>query len=431
MENSLYFFITYTSKEKENDFSNFLENLECIVSNENFNNNYYSFNKIYKVSKSDGNSNHNYCYEFEIDNNKYCITFNNKDKTFIFDVCLTIKGKYLMNICPNIIDQNRVNYSDKLEYFINALEKDKKMEKINELYKEAIDLLYKKGNFDFLIYLFIKVYKDKELCSLLFKNIRKLLLNETKMFDRNKNLKIYESNFNKIIQESKQLIEKNNYNMIDFYGLILCYYNYYDYENFTMLINSIYKENPETLYEILIIYKIHMINEINQNMDFFDNFLNYAIKKEEFTFIIDVFNYITDLEIFLCILDKNKENIWKKTIMINSRNVDINKNIIIINGYLNMKKIGDNEEETEGKSDKKFISIIKSIIQFSLEKNIFFTYFKNNFWKNILSYFNKPKFYYIYNCYLLRQVFIQYHQLVLKIFEKEKKLKGIKKEAMI
>ena len=173
-----------------------------------------------------------------------------------------------------------------------------------------------------------------------------------------------------------------------------------------------------------------MINEINQNMDFFDNFLNYAIKKEEFTFIIDVFNYITDLEIFVCILNKNKENIEKKIIMINSRNIDINKNIIIINGFLNMKKIGYNEEETERKLDKKFINNIKSIIQYSLEKNIFFTYFKNNFWKKILNYFIEPKSDSIYNCYLLRQVFIQYHKLVLETFKTEKELNSIKKEAI-
>ena len=47
--------------------------------------------------------------------------------------------------------------------------------------------------------------------------------------DRNKNLEQYSSFFCKIISEDDNLIKNNGYEAIKFYAIILCYFNYYDY----------------------------------------------------------------------------------------------------------------------------------------------------------------------------------------------------------
>jgi len=77
-----------------------------------------------------------------------------------------------------------------------------------------------------------------------------------KNMDRNKKLENYNSHFCRIASEVNNLIKTNNYNYntIQFYGIIFCYFNYYDYNNFLIHFNNLYEENREALYEILLIY---------------------------------------------------------------------------------------------------------------------------------------------------------------------------------
>jgi len=75
------------------------------------------------------------------------------------------------------------------------------------------------------------------------------------------------------------------------------------------------------------------------------------------------------------------------------------------------------------------ITNIKSIINFCKEKNTFLIYFTSNFWRYVLNYYNEPKQDNIEICFKLRQIFIDYHDLVKKVFEKRDAKFTIKKDA--
>lgn len=66
-------------------------------------------------------------------------------------------------------------------------------------------------------------------------------------------LKYYTSIFNQIISKSEKLIVDNNYNAIKFYGILLCYLNFYDYENFNFLLDKLYKKRPKDLFYLFTI----------------------------------------------------------------------------------------------------------------------------------------------------------------------------------
>ena len=66
---------------------------------------------------------------------------------------------------------------------------------------------------------------------------------------------------------------------------------------------------------------------------------------------------------------------------------------------------------------------------FSNVKKIFLIYFKNDFWKYILNYYNEPQQMNIKICFKLRKLFIEYYELVKKIFAEESKF-SIKNNAI-
>ena len=76
------------------------------------------------------------------------------------------------------IDQKFMKYQDKLDLFLEALKQNREENKNELLYKETIDLYYKKGNFSFLISLFAKIYQEKKLCESLLQ----------KFYDMNKKI---------------------------------------------------------------------------------------------------------------------------------------------------------------------------------------------------------------------------------------------------
>ena len=462
----LYFFITYTRKQKENDKDiDFIVpekkelKPECIYIEELYENQLYYYNKIFKVSKSagKGKKGNTFYFEFLINDEKYIISFDSKGNTFIYDVSLEV-GKKIIDIRRKV-NQNK-EYYETIEYFIKALEKNGEEKNIDELYKETIELYSKKKGFTFMIILFLKIYQKKDLCPELLKIFKKINENpkdNEKNMDRKSFLKDYSSKFKSIKSEADTIIENNNYNFIEFYGIVLCYLNYYDYQNFSSIINELYNKQPENLYEILLIYNAHFKYPINQNLDFFNKFISYAIEKKEFSVFEKGLNYIKDIETFLKIIEKNKDKIYEKY---NSQKIEK----IIKLDDLKFKKKTDLEEESEistkivmeetesdtisktikecteetnsnaeKKTDKSIFEVIdniKSIIDFCQEKKTFLVYFTNNFWQYILNYYNEPKIDNKYICSILREVFKKYHELVLKIFEKKDIKFTIKKDAI-
>ena len=457
----LYFFITYNRSEKENkDDINFvvpekkdLQPESIFGDDPQYENPYYYYNKLFKVSKSagKGKKGNNYHFEFEINDEKYIIKFDSKGSTFIYDVNLEV-GKRIIDIRRKIT-QNK-EYYETIEFFIKALKENGEENIIDDLYKETIKLYENKKGFALLIVLFLKIYQKKDLCIQLLQIFKKMNENpkdNEKNMDRKSFLKDYNSKFKSILSEANELIKNNGYNLIEFYGIILCYLNYYDYETFASVINDLNDKNSEDLYEILLIYNAHFKNPINQDLVFFNKFISYAIAHKDFPSFEKGLNYIKDIETFLNIIEKNKNKIFekynsqKKDKIIKLDDLKFKKNYVkdetqieVDTKGVSTKIISKNTKEQESKdinskkkdSIFKVIDNIKSLINFCKEKKGFLIYFTNNFWKYILNYYNEPTQNNIEICFKLRQMFIKYHDLVLEVFEKKDAKFTIKKEAI-
>ena len=460
----IYFFITYFRKQKENPSEiDFIvpENKEkqpiIVYFDEQVKNPFYFYNKILKVSKTagEGKKGNNYYFEFEINDEKYVISFDSKGNTFIYEVNLEV-GKKIIDIKRGI-NQSKEYYKT-IEYFLKALEKDRKESLIDNFYKETIKLYSNKKGFVFLIELFLKIYQKKNLCPELLSIFKDINLNpkeNAKNMDKSALLKDYTSKFKEIKSEAEKLIETNNYNFVEFYGIILCYLNYYDYENFCLVVNKLYKKNSSNLYEILLIYSEHFDNAINQNFDFFDSFIKYSLKKD-FQIFEKSLKYIKDIETYLNIIEKNKEKIFENY---NSSKIekiikldDLKFKKLFVEDESNKMQRSTQEKVNNSETSltlskgiisfnvdkKKFKDIlevidnIKSIIKFCNDKNTFVIYFTNNFWQYVLNYYNEPKSDNIVICSKLRETFILYHKLVFKIFkDKDVKKFTIKRDVSI
>jgi len=452
----IYFFISYekNQKEDESDIDMILKEkneLKCIYVDEKYEDQIYYCNRIFKIRKSAGKreKGNNYYFEFQKNDDQYILKFDSKGSIFIYDVILEV-GKKMIEIRRKI--NHNKEYYKTIEFFIKALKKNGEENLIDILYKETIELYSMKEGFTFMIELFLKIYQKKNLCIQLLQAFKKINQNSKDMEknkDRKIHLKDYISKFNSIKSEADKIIKDNNYNYIEFYGVVLCYLNYYDYESFISVVNELYNKKPEDLYEILLIYNAHFKPQINQEFGFYNKFIPYAIANKDFSIFEKGLKYIQDIETFLNIIANNKEAIFEKY---NSKKID---NIIKLD-YLQFKKyeephiidVEGNEAKDNSKNnneqckedinsnDKKYKSImkiienIKSIIVLCKDKKTFLIYFTNNFWKYTLNYYNDPSQENIYICFKLREIFIEYHDLIIKVFEKEDTKFTIKKEAI-
>ena len=124
-------------------------------------------------------------------------------------------------------------------------------------YIKILLLYIQKKGFNFFIPLFTKVYKEQNLCEELIKNRdtdEKLKVNN---MDRKAILIVYTSVYQNILAKTKvndDATEINNikYNTVDFYGIILCYLNYYDKEKFSEVIDELSRKDLENLYTVII-----------------------------------------------------------------------------------------------------------------------------------------------------------------------------------
>ena len=414
---SLYFFITYSLKQKENQ-----KEIEFVVPKENelkplniyqeeiFRSPYYIYNKIFKVSKAanKGHKKNNYFFEFHIDEEKYLISFDSKGSTFIYDVSLEV-GKRILDITTPI-RQNK-DYYQKMEFFIEAL-KDEGV--FNDFFAETIKIYSIKKGFTFLIMLFLEIYqKINDLKKDIFPNLLEVFkkTNENpkdnaKNMDRIPLLKDQNSKFLSIQSSANKIIEQNNLNFIEFYGILLSYFNYYDYENFMKIVNELYEEKNKRnyLFEIMLIYDTHFFNKINiQNNDFYDMFIKYSIDKD-FTIFSKGLNYIPNIETYIEIIEVNKKKIYEKY------NADKLKKIIKLD-KLKFKQPFKEPNEVDNNYKNRYMGInevinkIKSIIDFCNDNNTFLIYFTNNFWQYTLNYYNEPEQDNIFICFDLRNTF--------------------------
>ena len=417
---NIYFLIFYPRKQKEKSnefiFSESEITPEKIFTNEiQQEKGIYSYQKIFKFN---GKADNKYNFEFEIGKDNYIISFEVKENSFIYDVELKKGNKILKNIAKEIIDQ-KADYHKKLNIFLEALKKNKEEDKREALYKETIDLFAKKKGFIFLISLFVQIYKNKELCPLLmekFKEMNSKTKENEKNMDRSKDLEQYVKTFKEISSLADNLIESNDYDPIQFYGILLSYLNYYDHKNFLKIFEKLFNERWECLYEILLIYYSHFLNPIKQDLDFFVKFFNYSASNKDFNNFENGLNYIRDIETCVIVIEKTKEQIYDKY-------VNSNNSFKPIKFKANLELI----KKEKSKEIEEIIGAIESIIKYSKEKNALLVYFTSNFWIKILKDYNISDELNIKNCYELREIFIKYNNLVNDIFENDKK-SDIKKD---
>ena len=378
----LYFFVYYWCEQKEKSKNiKFLvledkyEQPESVYFKGEFDGKKFNCIRIFKTRKKTPTGNNgeqkpqDYYFEFSIGENKYVISFEAERKNiFIFDVTLKV-GKRIIDI-QRKIDQSKIEYDDKIEYFLEALKKDDEDDLIDDFYQEAIDLYSQKKSFFFLISLFIKIYQKKDICSKLlikFKEINEDKKNNDNNMDRKAKLKNYTSNFENILKnEAEQLINNNKYDTIEFYGLILCYLNYYDKENFSEAITKLYNQNQKDLFEILLIYHTHFFYPIKQESNLLNEFIVYTIKQKKFDFFQIGLNYIKDVEILIKILEENKEKIYEKYFKSKEQKevekyvIKIDKNIKFKNQNnkkeINNESLGEQNNNSEDKTQQEFSS---------------------------------------------------------------------------
>ena len=422
-----YFVIIYSREEKEEpkDMTFGKDSKikpEIILSEEKKIHDYkYTYKKVLKFNNIEPKKKAEFSFFLGKDDYKYFISFEIEDKTFIYDICLEKRDKYLNKIPKFELEQKSLKYKDKFDLFAKALKKNNEQNKLKQLYFETIEVFSKKSSFSFLISLFGEIYKEKNSCSLLLKKFYEMNIVAAKGKKSNKNNSDRETNLGekdikklmgKISEESEHIIKSNGYDPIHFYGILLCYFNYYDYNIFEKNINKLYKENSDILYEILLVYYSHFIKQlIEEDIDknFFVNFFEYIISNKDFSYINIGLSFITNVHTFIIVIDETKEKIYNKFI----KNENNKEKFIYI----------ELEDNLTIKIDEinKIIKGIKSINEYSEKIKTLLVYFKSVFWKeNLLKEFGKPLKEYFEICYTLRNIFFKYNTIMQSICDKER-----------
>ena len=400
--NKEYFFILYLKKvysEDADDKVQFInlkdkDNIpKCILTKEKDK----FIVKIFKFNPKPAQDN-KIKLEFFYDGKKYELILEKfTNKTFLFDVDLTLQSKYKKLEQPK-------RESEKMNYFDEALSVQKEYEKMNTLYKDSINLCTKKPSLQFLINIFVKIY-NTELCSKLLDIFNKKI--DKLVEDNNKdNLQKYKFDFDQIVENREDIISKFSLNSIDFYGLILCYFNICNNEKYKELFDKLSKkeEGKKIIFEIMLTYKLFFKNQTSINKDLLDEFIKYASTKKDFTiFKNEALFYLKDINTFLEIMENNKDNIIK------------------IKSFepIEVLQIKDDENIKFGIINPK----IESITDFSKKQKKLLINLNGKFWENLAKKSYGISRDNIELCSTIREIFKNYNSMVLDILPDDNKIK--------
>ena len=196
-----------------------------------------------------------YEINFAIEKNNYIIIFEYNGNHFIYDLELNITKTFL-NIKTKINQNN--NNTEKFNIFHESLKNLNKENLYTQLYEDTINIYAQFPKFDFLINIFLKIYKNKEFCPKLLEEFKKFndkITNSIK--DKNYNninyeqyLNDYNKDFEDIVDNSEKIVSSYGYNPTYFYGLILCYLKHYNKEYFEKLLNKLSQNSKSVVFEI-------------------------------------------------------------------------------------------------------------------------------------------------------------------------------------
>ena len=170
-EKEIYFIISYPKTEKSSSYDKDIEfiseNVPAIILEKEIGS--YIELRVYKLnikqkekSKKRKQSVYIEYVKYEKDTfGKYIIDFDIQENSFVYEVRLQ---NYSCVININI-SQDIIPLYDKLEIFLEDLKHNNENDKIEKLYEDTIELYKKKKKYNLLIYLFLKLYDNKNLCS--------------------------------------------------------------------------------------------------------------------------------------------------------------------------------------------------------------------------------------------------------------------------
>ena len=188
-----------------------------------------------------------YEIEYEIEDYNFTILLTVKENNFIYSVKLKQCYKYFKELGEKDIDQNIITIYIKLKIFLEALEENNEKDKIEKLFTEIIELYNIKKNINFLLCLFIHIHDNKDLCNKLLMTFNNA--SEIGNKERDIDLGIYLNTYNKIYINADNIIKKNDYKAVNFYGIILIYFNYFD-------TNDIFAEKLINFIKNMLLYYI-------------------------------------------------------------------------------------------------------------------------------------------------------------------------------
>ena len=253
-EKEIYLLILIPYKEKI-DFKKFI-NESNIIKNIFFSKNIKKEDGTYlleiifkfKMKEEEDMKKKKHIIKFNEGDNKYIISFNIKNKSFIYSPELK-KMKANSNI-EEPIEQNIIPLYNKFNIFLNALENNDESDKEEKLFIDTINIYKNEKKFSLLITLFLKIYlKHAALCNKLIEIYYHI--NEEENTDREKYFEKDLKIFHDIYSKAEDIIKEKKYNPIYFYGILFCYFNYYDNnDNFITMSNKFYERNSDILYEI-------------------------------------------------------------------------------------------------------------------------------------------------------------------------------------
>ena len=399
--NKEYFFILYLKKvfsEEINDKVQFTSSVDkdnipkCVLTKEKDE----FIIKIFKFNPKPTREIKNKLeLEFFYDGKKYDLSLDKpKDKTFLFDVDISSKKK---------IDQTKLDTSEKMDYFNEALSMQKEYEKIKTLYNDSINLCSKRPSFQFLINIFVKVH-NTELCSKLLeifgKKIDKLIENNKK-----ENLQKYKFDFDQIIENRDDIVSKFSLNPIDFYGLIFCYLNICNKEKYKELFYKLSKkeEGKKIIFDVMLTYKLFLKKQIDISNELLNEFIKYSTNKDFKIFKDDALYYLNDINTFLEIIENNKVDIIKI------------KNFETIQ----VLKINDDEDIKFGIINPK----IEKMIVFSKEKKKLLLNLNYKFWESLAKKSSEISRDNIELCSTIRIILTNYYNMVKDILPEKDKIR--------
>ena len=110
----------------------------------------------------------------------------------------------------------------------------------------------------------------------------------------------------RMIPNEDNIIKNKGYDPVYFYGVILSYLNNNVHENFEKYLKILYERGRGVIYEILIAYFSNFLNPINQDLKFYESFIEYTINNKNFDIFENSLNYILD-ETFINVIEKTKK----------------------------------------------------------------------------------------------------------------------------